>query len=303
MVTRFGPVAPHSPAPREFGRPLLLWPLAAAVAGAVLFGGWRSHVGRVYSSTATLLFEVPITIVTTQGVSIDFWDHLGHDLSSFAEMIRSPRIRQRVLSNLTAEDHRILLRAAAKHSPNSADLLGEITTSGDSGGTLLRVTAESADPEAAALVANKFVRAFLAEFSDDSRSTDDYAAQFLQKQAAKLKQGVDTDVAQVNRLRATGVGDEAKEMQLALSQVGTAQSNYRAMQNRLEQTRESRAHTRLPARPLDAAVPNPHPIIPTPTTVLRQSLLAGIAIFAIAGLLTFALQRPPAGKSASAKAT
>ncbi|HVW22848.1 MAG TPA: hypothetical protein VHC86_16660 [Opitutaceae bacterium] len=303
LVTRFGPVVADKPGRKGPGL-AWKWPLAAAILAAILFAGWRSHFRRVYSASSTLLFEIPVTVVRKDGVRAAYSSSsgLGLNLEVYAETIRSDKIRRLVRQNLTPAEN-LLLEQAAKKNLLSPDRLGRVTVAGGDGGTVLRIAVESGDPEAAAVVANKFVETFMDYSEANLRDTADFAANFLQTQADKLKAEAASDSARVKQLRDAGVAGDAPEMQAAVAQKDVAESNYRALLKRLEQTRESRAPSRLPARPLDAARPDPNPVAPSARTVLRQSLLAGVAVLFAGSLLAWAVQRRSAGASGSAKAT
>ena len=94
-----------------------LWialPLALLV--AVGYGYWKSRETPMYSSTATMEFEKPETVVTTQGV-MDPSIHSDIDIATYVQLLNSQKLRAKVIESFTPEERTILLRPALKKSP------------------------------------------------------------------------------------------------------------------------------------------------------------------------------------------
>jgi capsular exopolysaccharide synthesis family protein len=170
-----------------------LWialPLALLI--AVGYGYKKMQVTPTYFARATMQFEKPETIVTTQGV-IDQAVRSDVDLNTYIEQLKSQRIRARVLEMLKPEEKNILRRAELKRLPPGTDpstvqpSLGWVTPVSSRASYIIGIEVRHEDPEAAALVANRYVAAFMAHLFETFGGRNEAAIEWLQEQAERLK--------------------------------------------------------------------------------------------------------------------
>ncbi|MBW8781478.1 MAG: polysaccharide biosynthesis tyrosine autokinase [Verrucomicrobia bacterium] len=168
-----------------------LWialPLALTLAIGLAY--YQSRAVPLYSSTATMQIEKPEKVVTTQevvetGVSSDA------ELNTYLQVIGSGKIRTRVLESLTPQERLILQRPYLKDlPPGSAPPpgidLGTPAVQSIRSTFLISVTVVHRDPEAAALLANRYVQQFIQSLLDKVGGSNEYAVEYLQKRATQL---------------------------------------------------------------------------------------------------------------------
>ena len=90
--------------------------LPIAVLIALVFFFWEARKTPIYEAVASLQFEKPETVVTSQGV-VDPSVRSDADLNTYIHDIDSNRLRASVIESFTPEESRILQRAALKHMP------------------------------------------------------------------------------------------------------------------------------------------------------------------------------------------
>ncbi len=170
-----------------------LWiALPLAVLIAVGYGYQKMKVTPTYAARATMQFEKPETLVNAQGI-IDQSVRSDVDLNTYIEQLRSDRIRGRVMDSLTAEEKNILRRAELKRLPPGTDPntvqvnLGNVMPISTRASYIIGIHVTHDDPEAAAIVANKYVSAFMTHLFEKAGGTNDAAIAWLQEQAERLK--------------------------------------------------------------------------------------------------------------------
>ncbi len=170
-----------------------LWiALPLAVLIAVGYGYQKMKVTPTYAARATMQFEKPETLVNAQGI-IDQSVRSDVDLNTYIEQLRSDRIRGRVTDSLTAEEKNILRRAELKRLPPGTDPntvqvnLGNVMPISTRASYIIGIHVTHDDPEAAAIVANKYVSAFMTHLFEKAGGTNDAAIAWLQEQAERLK--------------------------------------------------------------------------------------------------------------------
>jgi len=166
-------------------------PLALLV--SISLGYEQARVTPMYTSTATMQFEKPETVVTTQGV-VDPSIRGDADLNTYLQVLTSSsRLRQRVVNSLTPDEQQVLIKPALKYlkpgepPPSAASMLGGVSAADVGKSYIISVTATHPDPDAAALVANKFVEQFMLQLMDDVGGTNEDAVIWLQKRADELR--------------------------------------------------------------------------------------------------------------------
>ncbi len=168
-----------------------LWvalPLALIVAIGVAY--YQSRATPLYRSTATLQIDKPEKIVTTQNV-VETGIDTDAELNTYLQVMSSGKIRSRVLESLTPQERQILQRPYLKDlpvgsAPPAGVDLGSLSVQSIRGTFLVSISVSHQDPEAAALVANRYVQQFIQSLLDKVGGSNDYAVEYLQKRANQL---------------------------------------------------------------------------------------------------------------------
>jgi uncharacterized protein involved in exopolysaccharide biosynthesis len=170
-----------------------LWialPLALLV--AVPMGYVKTRETPMYASTATMQFEKPETVVTSQAV-VDAAVRNEIELNTNIQILNSGKIRQLVVDSFTPEEVKILQRPFLKTlppgtpPPPAGAALGSVSVDPARNSLLLAITVRHPDPEAAALVANRYVDQFMNYLVDRVSGVNDKAVEFLNTRAEQLR--------------------------------------------------------------------------------------------------------------------
>jgi capsular exopolysaccharide synthesis family protein len=170
-----------------------LWialPLALLV--SIGYGYLKMQEVPMYGAYATMQFEKPDTIVTAVRSDID--------LNTYLQILSSGKLRNKVIESFTPEERKILQRAALKRSPPGTapstigTPLGNVGFSSLHNSFLIGINATHEDPEAAALVANAYVKQFMNYLIDNSGGRNDEAIEYLNKASERMrKESEDAD--------------------------------------------------------------------------------------------------------------
>ena len=168
-----------------------LWialPLALLV--AVGYGYYQLQDPPRYSAQATMQFEKPDTVVTIAGV-VDQSMRSDVDLNTNLQILNSGVLRRKVFDSFTADERKVLQRGALKRTPPGAPApgpsLGSVSFGSLHNSFLISVNVVHDDPEAAALVANRYVRKFMDYLNDNASGRNEYAVADLNAQADRLR--------------------------------------------------------------------------------------------------------------------
>jgi capsular exopolysaccharide synthesis family protein len=168
-----------------------LWialPLALLI--SVGTGYKKMQVTPMYSATATMQFEKPDTIVTTQSV-VDTAIRSDMELNTALQVLSSGKIRTRVLAAFTPEEQKILQRAALKRNPQATAPgnldIGSMSPFASGKSFLISIRVVHEDPEAAAIVANRYVQTFMDYLFENAGGRNEDAIKYLTEQADRLK--------------------------------------------------------------------------------------------------------------------
>ncbi len=162
-----------------------LWialPLALLV--AVPMGYFKARETPMYASTATMQFEKPETVVTSQAV-VDASVRSDIELNTNIQVLNSARLRTRVVESFTPEEVRILQRPFLKNLPPGGAppppgaALGSVSIAPERNSLLISVTVRHPDPQAAALIANRYVTQFMNYLIDHVGGINETAVEFL----------------------------------------------------------------------------------------------------------------------------
>lgn len=182
-----------------------LWiALPLAVLVAVGYGYKKMQVTPVYSARATLQFEKPETLVNTQGI-IDQAVRSDVDLNTYIEQLKSQKIRGKVLEKLTPEEKNILRRPALKRLPPGTDPntvgvdLGSVVPVATRASYIIGIHVTHEDPEAAAVVANRYVHTFMDYLYNTKTGLNEDAVVWLEAQAERLRQESERDEQELQR--------------------------------------------------------------------------------------------------------
>ncbi len=169
-----------------------LWiALPIALVVALAFGYWKASQPKMYQASATMQFEKPETLVTTQGV-VDPAVRSDVELRSNLEKLNSQRLRQRVVDSFTPDEVKILQRPYLKNlapgqaAPPPGACLGGVSIDAARNSLLISITVRHPDPAAAALVANQYVSQFFNYLADYYGGKSETGVEFLQTQAERL---------------------------------------------------------------------------------------------------------------------
>ncbi|HWA84713.1 MAG TPA: polysaccharide biosynthesis tyrosine autokinase [Opitutus sp.] len=170
-----------------------LWiALPIALLVAVPLGYFRARETPMYSSTATMQFEKPETIVTSQAV-VDAAVRSDVELNTNLQVLQSATLRQRVVDSLTPEEVKIIQRPFLKMQPpgtpppSAGAALGQVIVEPARNSFLIRITVNHPDPQAAALVANRYVTQFMNYLIEHVGGINETAVEFLKARAEQLK--------------------------------------------------------------------------------------------------------------------
>ncbi|MCX6955439.1 MAG: polysaccharide biosynthesis tyrosine autokinase [Verrucomicrobia bacterium] len=171
-----------------------LWiALPLALLTAAGFGYWKMREIPMYAAAATMQFEKPDSVLSTQSV-VDTAIRNDMDMNTAIQQLTSGVLRRKVVESFTPEEQRILQRAALKRSPpgtppSSVGLdLGNMTPVSMRNSYLISINVTHQDPEAAMLVANRYVRKFMDFLLDNASGKNTDAVKYLEEQAARLEQ-------------------------------------------------------------------------------------------------------------------
>ena len=170
-----------------------LWiALPIALLASVGYGYWKMRDTPLYAATATMQFEKPDTVLSTQTV-VDTAIRNDMDMNTAIQQLTSGVLRRKVIESFTPDEQRILQRAALKRlppgtSPTSFGLnLGNVSPSTMRNSYLISINVTHEDPEAAMLVANRYVRQFMEYLLDNAGGKNSAAVEYLEQQSGRLE--------------------------------------------------------------------------------------------------------------------
>jgi capsular exopolysaccharide synthesis family protein len=169
-----------------------LWialPLALLV--ALPLGYFQMQETPMYESRATMQFERPEKIVMVDQV-MDQTPRSDIDINTYLQRLNSASLRVKVLESFTPDETKLLQRPFLKDRPAAgpptpAEALGFVSADSVRGSLIIAITARHPDPEAAALVANRFYKQFVSYLVEKGGGSNEDAIAFLQKRATELQ--------------------------------------------------------------------------------------------------------------------
>ncbi len=170
-----------------------LWialPLALLV--ALPLGYYQMQQTPMYESRATMQFERPEKIVMVDQV-VDQTPRSEIDVNTYLQRLNSASLRSKVIESFTPEEIKLLQRPFQKaltsgmNLPSPGEALGTVSAEAVRGSLIIAITARHRDPEAAALVANRFYQQFVNYLLEKSGGSNEDAIAFLKKRATELE--------------------------------------------------------------------------------------------------------------------
>lgn len=166
-------------------------PLALLV--AVGFGYYKARETPLYSARATMQFEKPERVVIQQEV-IDPTITSEIDLNTYLQVLGSGRLRSRVVESLSPEEARILQEPFLQElppgqpPPSAAGVLGDVSVESIRNSFLIGITVHHRSPEAAALIANRYIEEFMGYLLQSVTGSNEVAVSILRRRAEELRQ-------------------------------------------------------------------------------------------------------------------
>jgi polysaccharide biosynthesis transport protein len=170
-----------------------LWialPLALLI--SIGYGYKQMQVTPMYSARATMQFEKPDTVVNIQGV-VDPTIRSDIDLNTNLQVLQTNKIATLVRDSFTPAEQLILKRATLKTMPPGTDPasvgidMGYMQPSSSRASFIIGIGVSHRDPEAAALVANRYVDTFMDFLVGKMSGGNEVAVDILTKQAERLR--------------------------------------------------------------------------------------------------------------------
>ena len=170
-----------------------LWialPLALVISIGMAY--YQSRATPLYRSSATLQIEKPEKVVTSQEV-VDTGINSDIELNTYLQVIASAKMRNRVQESLTPQERQILQRPYLKDlqpgavPPTGVDM-GNMSVQSVRSTFLINITVSHRDPEAAALLANRYIDQFIESLLENVSGGHDYAVKYLRDRSAQLQE-------------------------------------------------------------------------------------------------------------------
>ncbi|MDF3059593.1 MAG: hypothetical protein K0R17_3808 [Rariglobus sp.] len=170
-----------------------LWialPLALIISISMAY--YQSRAVPLYRSSATLQLEKPEKVVTTD-TFIDTGVNSDVELNTYLQVIASSKMRNRVQESLTPQERQILQRPYLKDLPPGATPptgvdMGSMSVQSVRSTFLISISVSHRDPEAAALLANRYIQQFIESLLENVSGGHDYAVKYLRDRSGQLEQ-------------------------------------------------------------------------------------------------------------------
>ncbi len=170
------------------------WPaLAVALLVVIPYAYFQLRQPKMYLASATMEFEKPERILNAEGV-VDPSIKSDIDLNTYLEDLDSDSLRTKVLDSLSPDEVRILQRPYIKNlapgqtpPPLSAGLLGSRSITPVRSSYLIRISVTHEDPDAAALIANRYVDEFMQYLIENVGGKNEAAVEYLKTRAEQLR--------------------------------------------------------------------------------------------------------------------
>lgn len=170
-----------------------LWiALPLAVLVAIGFAYQKSRAVPLYQSTASMRVEKPEKVVTSQEV-VETAITSDVELNTYLQVIRSATLRAKVVASFTPDEIKILQRPyladlqPGQTPPGVGSLIGDTSVEAVRNSFMVNMHARHRDPEAAALIANRYVDQFMLYLLESVSGRSDDAVAYLRIRADELR--------------------------------------------------------------------------------------------------------------------
>ena len=166
-----------------------LWialPLALTVAIGLAY--WQSRETPQYRSAATLRFEKPPSITPFKSVGEPVVQ-TDAEINTYIKIISSDAMRNLVVASLSPDEVKVLQRpylAPGVPPPAAASVMGALSVQSSHTNYIIEISVTHRDPEAAALLANRYVTQFIQWLVDEKGGSNRLANKFLAERADEL---------------------------------------------------------------------------------------------------------------------
>ncbi len=182
-----------------------LWiALPIALLISISLGYYQSRETPMYMSRATMQFEKPDKIVTTQGVSNpEVTSEV--DINTYIEVLRSSSLRSKVVQSLSPDEVKILQRPYLKSlpagvaPPSAAEAMAGVEVGSVRNSYLLSITGTHRDAEAASIIANRHVEQFMQHLYDQVGGKNEYAVEWMKQRSDQMRKESEEAAAKVQR--------------------------------------------------------------------------------------------------------
>jgi capsular exopolysaccharide synthesis family protein len=170
-----------------------LWialPLALIV--ALGFGYYKAREKPLYMSQATMQIEKPERVVISQEV-VDQSVTSDADLNTYLQILNSNKLRTKVIESFTPDEIKIIQRPylielkPGMPPPSIGAILGSVSPKPVPRSFMIVITATHRDPEAAALVVNRYVHQFMQYLLDSVGGKNEDAVEYLRNRGDQLR--------------------------------------------------------------------------------------------------------------------
>lgn len=170
-----------------------LWialPLALLV--AIGFAYYKSRTIPLFQSTASMRVEKPEKVVTSQEV-VETAITSDVELNTYLQVIRSATLLNKVAASFTPDEVKLLQKpyltelAPGQTPPGVGALVNDITVEAVRNSFLVNLHARHRDPEAAALIANRYIDQFMLYLLESVSGRSEDAVEYLRVRADELR--------------------------------------------------------------------------------------------------------------------
>ena len=147
---------------------------------------------RIYASTATLQFQRPERVVTSDPIA-DTSIRTDAELKTYLLLLESTKLRMRLVESFSAAEVTLLQKpylanlGPGVQPPAPGALISDVTIDWVRNSLIVTITARARSPEAAALIANRYVEEFIDFLAERSSGGNEAAVDFLQRRSEELR--------------------------------------------------------------------------------------------------------------------
>ena len=170
-----------------------LWiALPLALIAAIGFAYYKSRAVPLYQSTASMKVEKPENIVTSQAV-VETAITSDIELNTHLQVMNSAMLRSKVAASFTPDEVKILQKpylatlSPGQSPPGVGSLVGDITIEAVRNSFLIKIHARHRNPEAAALIANRYRDQFILYLLESVSNRSEDAIAYLKTRADELR--------------------------------------------------------------------------------------------------------------------